>query len=74
MTSFFVVYQLNTKRVSEYLLVIINVMRSAIWNHLFNLKNMKNTHGGVLILQITFCSFHYLYCFLRLLYTISRLT
>ena len=24
------------------------VMRCAIWYHLYNLKNMKNTHGGVL--------------------------
>ena len=26
------------------------VMRCAIWYHLYNLKNLKNTHGGVLIL------------------------
>ena len=26
------------------------VMRCAIWYHLHNLKNIKNTHGGVLIL------------------------
>ena len=25
-------------------------MRCAIWYHLYNLKNVKNTHGGVLIL------------------------
>ena len=25
-------------------------MRCAIWWHLYNLKNVKNTHGGVLIL------------------------
>ena len=25
-------------------------MRWAIWYHLYNLKNVKNTHGGVLIL------------------------
>ena len=25
-------------------------MRCAIWYHLHNLKNMKNSHGGVLIL------------------------
>ena len=24
-------------------------MRCAIWYHLYNLKNVKNTHGGVLI-------------------------
>ena len=26
------------------------VMRCAIWHHLYNLKNVKNTHEGVLIL------------------------
>ena len=26
------------------------VMRCAIWYHLYNLKSVKNTHGGVLIL------------------------
>ena len=25
-------------------------MRCAIWQHLYNLKNVKNTHGGLLIL------------------------
>ena len=28
----------------------IDVVRCAIWYHLYNLKNVKNTHGGVLIL------------------------
>ena len=28
----------------------VYVMRWAIWYHLYNLKNVKNTHGGVLIL------------------------
>ena len=27
-----------------------NVTRWAFWYHLYNLKNMKNTHGGVLLL------------------------
>ena len=27
-----------------------NVMRCAIWYHLYNLKNLKNTHEGVLLL------------------------
>ena len=27
-----------------------NVMRYAIWYHLYNFKNVKHTHGGVLIL------------------------
>ena len=27
-------------------------MRCAIWYHLYNLKSVKNTHGGVLILKI----------------------
>ena len=26
-------------------------MRCTIWYHLYNLKNMKNTHGGVLLLE-----------------------
>ena len=28
----------------------IFVVRCAIWYHLYNLKNVKNIHGGVLIL------------------------
>ena len=31
-------------------ILFTNVMRCAIWYHLYNLKNVKNTHGGVLIL------------------------
>ena len=36
------------------------VMRCAIWYHLYNLKHVKNTHGGVLILvmlQASACNF-----------------
>ena len=36
------------------------VMRCAIWTHLYNLKNVKNTHRGVLILvklQASACTF-----------------
>ena len=29
-------------------------MRCAIWYHFYNLKNVKNTHGGVLILVTLF--------------------
>ena len=29
------------------------MVRCAIWYHLFNLKNVKNTHGGALILVAT---------------------
>ena len=29
---------------------MVNVVRYAIWYHLHNLKNVKNTYGGVLIL------------------------
>ena len=25
-------------------------MRCTIWNYFYNLKNVKNTHGGVLLL------------------------
>ena len=32
-------------------------MRSAIWYHLNNLKNVKNTHEGVLLLQAKASSF-----------------
>ena len=28
----------------------LNVIHCAIWYHLYNLKNVRNTHGGVLIL------------------------
>ena len=41
---FSVVHQTNTS-VRE-----LNVMRCAIWYHLYNLKNVKNIHGGMLIL------------------------
>ena len=35
-------------------------MRCAIWNHLYSLKNVKSTHGGVLTLvklQTEACNF-----------------
>ena len=38
----------------------VYVVRCAIWYHLYNLKNVKNTHGGVLILvklQAVACNF-----------------
>ena len=34
----------------KWLLNSSSVMRCAVWYHLYNLKNMKNTHGGVLLL------------------------
>ena len=40
--------------------IILNVMRCAIWYHLYNLKDVKNIHGGVLILvklQTEDCNF-----------------
>ena len=40
--------------------ITTNVMRCAIWYHLHNSKNVKNTHGGVLILvklQAKACNF-----------------
>ena len=30
--------------------LVIYVVRCAIWYHVYNLKNVKNTYGGVLIL------------------------
>ena len=41
-------------------LVILHVMPCAIWYHLHNLKNVKSTHGGVLLLimlQAFACNF-----------------
>ena len=35
-------------------------MRCTIWYHLYNLKNVKNTYGGVLLLaklQVSACNF-----------------
>ena len=32
-------------------------MLCAIWYHLYNLKNVKNTHGGVLLLVAEACNF-----------------
>ena len=34
----------------DYVFTQKYVMRCAIWYHLYNLRNVKNTHGGVLIL------------------------
>ena len=31
-------------------MLLLFMMRCAIWYHLYNLKNVKNTHGGVLVL------------------------
>ena len=45
----------RTKRLKEK-----NVMRCAIWYHLYNLKNAKKTHGGVSLLvklQVLACNF-----------------
>ena len=49
-------------KVSELIEMVtgINVMRCAIWYHLYSLKNVKNTHGGVSILvklQAEACNF-----------------
>ena len=40
----------NERKIYRSILSIPYVMRCAIWYHLYNLKNMKNTQGGVLIL------------------------
>ena len=31
------------------------VMRGAIWHHLYNLKNVKNTHGWVFTVTVLWC-------------------
>ena len=51
----------NGETISTY------VMRCAIWYHLYNLKNVKNTHGGVLLLALKVtllhgCFSHFLNC------------
>ena len=43
-------YLLSTEKIQISSFQLINVVRCAIWYHLYNLKNVKNTHGGVLIL------------------------
>ena len=51
---------------------ITYVVRCAIWHHLYNLKNVKNTHGGVLILvklQLKLTLLHG--CFARFLICIN---
>ena len=40
-------------------------MRCAIWYHLYNLKKVKNTHGGILILVLKLTLLHG--CFSRFL-------
>ena len=40
----------NVCSVSTYRKTTTGVIRCAIWYHLYNLKNVKNTHGGVLLL------------------------
>ena len=40
-------------------------MRCAIWYNLYNLKNVKNTHGGVLLLVLKVTLLHG--CFSRFL-------
>ena len=34
--------------------IYLFVVRCAIWYHLYNLKNVKNTHGGVLAVGVGF--------------------
>ena len=50
-TEFFSVRGSRTVTINLSILYISRyVMRCAIWYHLYNLKNVKNTHGGVLLL------------------------
>ena len=47
---------------------MVYVMRCAIWNNLYNLKNVKNIHGGVLLLVATLLKVTLLHgCFSRFL-------
>ena len=50
-TEGFVEYPVVVVKVNNIICrTLLYVMPCAIWYHLYNLKNMKNTHGGVLIL------------------------
>ena len=40
----------NNRLANTCCYILIYVMLCAIWYHLYNLKNAKNTHGGVLLL------------------------
>ena len=33
-----------------------HVVRCAIWYHMYNLKNVKNTHGGVVLSRFLNCT------------------
>ena len=53
-------------KTDNFFLAFLHVMRCAIWYHLYNLKNVKNIHGGVLILvklQASACSLTLLHGF-----------
>ena len=50
----------NYKKMAEFAVQIkyslwLYVVRCAIWYHLYNLKNLKNTHGGMLSLSFLNC-------------------
>ena len=34
-----------------FIVLLIIVIRCAIWYHLYYLKNVQNTHGGMLLLE-----------------------
>ena len=44
--------------------VLTHVMCCPFWYHLYNLKNLKNTHGGELLLvkALDWCFLHFLNC------------
>ena len=48
------VFEAQVSDLSKALDFLPYVMRCAIWYYLYNLKNVKNTHGGVLILVAGF--------------------
>ena len=46
---------LHTSR-GKYTLGFITLMRWTTWYHFYNLKNVKNTHGGVLLSRFLHCT------------------
>ena len=48
----------NSEIDSEYFSKNILLMSCAIWYHLYKLKNVKSTHGGVLLLNLLLVNLH----------------
>ena len=54
--------------------LFLYVVRCAIWYHLYNLKNVENTHGGVLILILLHWCFSRFFKLYKWYQTAQRIT